>query len=100
MEVSFYDGKKVVFFLYLYKYYYALNRGRYMSTLEGFWMLQWDCRLLYTYWCQLTMVDRAGGYCGAPFKGFRGVTQGCLLSYTIFNVVVDTVVRHYISLVM
>ena len=39
------------------------------------------------------MAARAGGYYGAAFKGERGVTQGDLLSPTIFNVVVDAVVR-------
>ena len=40
------------------------------------------------------MVARAGGYYGTAFKGERGVTQGGPLSPTIFNVVVDAVVRH------
>ena len=41
------------------------------------------------------MVARAGGYYSAPFRGERGVNQGDQLSPTIFNVVVDTVVRHW-----
>ena len=41
------------------------------------------------------MVARAGGYYGAAFTGARGVTQGDPLSPTIFNVVVDAVVRHW-----
>ena len=41
------------------------------------------------------MVARAGGYYGEAFKGARGVTQGDLLSPTIFNVVVYAVVRHW-----
>ena len=43
------------------------------------------------------MVARAGGYYGEAFKGARGVTQGDPLSPTIFNVVVDAVVRHWIE---
>ena len=39
------------------------------------------------------MVARAGGYYGTAFKGARGVTHGDPLSPTIFNVVVDAVVR-------
>ena len=42
------------------------------------------------------MVARAGGYYGEAFKGDRGVTHGDPLSPTIFNVVVDAVVRHWI----
>ena len=41
------------------------------------------------------MVARAGGYYGMEFRGERGLTQGDLLSPTIFNVVVDVVVRHW-----
>ena len=44
------------------------------------------------------MVARAGGYYGTGFKGARGVTQGDPLSPTIFNVVVDSVVRHWVTL--
>ena len=43
------------------------------------------------------MVARAGGYYGEAFKGARGVTQVDPLSRTIFNVVVDAVVRHWID---
>ena len=42
------------------------------------------------------MAERAGGYYGTAFRGDRGVTQGDPLSPTIFNVVVDAVVRHWL----
>ena len=43
------------------------------------------------------MVARAGGYYREEFKKARGVTQGDPLSPTIFNVVLDAVVRHWIE---
>ena len=43
------------------------------------------------------MVARAGGYYKTAFQGERGVTQGDPLSPTIFNVVVDAVVRHWVT---
>ena len=43
------------------------------------------------------MAERSGGYYGTAFKGVRGVTQGDPLSPTIFNVVVDAVVRHWLE---
>ena len=43
------------------------------------------------------MVVRAGGYYGTYFWGERGMTQGNPLSPTIFNVVVDAVVRHWVT---
>ena len=56
-------------------------------------------RLLQTYWERLTMVARAGGYFGRPFKGHQCVTHGDPLSPTIFNVVADAVIRHWLMLV-
>ena len=44
------------------------------------------------------MVAQAGSYYGKGFKGERGVTQGDPISPTIFNVVVDAVVRHWLQL--
>ena len=44
-----------------------------------------------------TMAARSGGYYGTAFKGDRGVTQGDPLSPTLFNVVVDAVVRHWLE---
>ena len=43
------------------------------------------------------MVAQAGGYYGTTFRGKRGVIQGNPLSPTIFNVVVDVVVRHWVQ---
>ena len=43
------------------------------------------------------MVARVGGYYRAAFKEACGVTQGDPLSPTIFNVVVDAVVRHWVT---
>ena len=44
------------------------------------------------------MIARAGGYYGTAFKGARGVTQGNPLSPTIFNVLVDVVFCHWVTL--
>ena len=46
------------------------------------------------------MVARLGGYYGKAFKGARGVTQGDPLSPTIFNVVVDAVVSHWVTMAL
>jgi hypothetical protein len=50
-------------------------------------------------WHNATMVARASGCYGDPFKAGRGVTQGGPLSPTRFNVVVDAVIRHWLSIV-
>ena len=45
------------------------------------------------------MVVRVGGYFGDPLKGQHGMTQGDPLLPTMFNVVVDVVLRHWVSVV-
>ena len=79
------------------KAYDTLDRSTCLDILEGYDVGPSARRLLKTYWHRLTMVARAGGYYGEVFKGARGVTQGDPLSPTIFNVVVDAVVRHWIE---
>ena len=51
-------------------------------------------RLLRRYCERLNVVEWEGGYYGEPFRGERGVIQGDPLLPTIFNVVVNAVVRH------
>ena len=46
------------------------------------------------------MVARSEGYYGDAFKGDQGVMQGDPLSPTIFNVVVDAVVRHWVTMAL
>ena len=46
------------------------------------------------------MVASSGGYYGADFKGYRGVTHGDPLYPTIFNLVVDVVVRHWVAVIV
>ena len=46
------------------------------------------------------MVARAGGYYREAFKGSQGVMQGDPLSPTIFNVVVDAVVCHWVKMAL
>ena len=43
------------------------------------------------------MVDQSGGYYGTEFQSFRGLTQGDSISSTIFNVVLNAVVRHWVE---
>ena len=86
-----------VIFLDLTKAYNALDRSRCLGILEGYGIGPGARRLLRNYWRHLTMAARSGGYYGTAFKGERGVTQGDPLSPTLFNVVVDAVVRHWLE---
>ena len=85
-------------FLDLTKSYDALDRSRSLEILKGCGVGDRLQRLLREYWDKTMMVARAGGYSRKGFKGGRGVTKGDPLSPTIFNVVVDAVVRHWITI--
>ena len=92
-------------FLDLHKVYNSLDKDRGLKILEIYGVGPSACGLLSTYWGQLTIVSCAGGYCvggyfGTVFKGDWGRTKGDLLSLTISNVVVDAVVRHWLSMVI
>ena len=84
-----------VILLDLHKAYDALDRFRCLDILKGYGVGPRARRILQTYWRRLTMVVRSGEYYGTAFKGEHGVTQGDPLYPTIFNVVLDAVVRHW-----
>ena len=77
----------------------ALDRSRCLDILEGYGLGPRALCLLFRYWKRLQMVVRTGGYYGETFRGERDVTQREPLPPTIFNVVVDVVVRHWEFLV-
>ena len=87
-----------VIFLDLTKAYDALDRSRSLGIIKGYGVGERVRRLLTVYWERTTMAARAGSYYGKGFKGESGVTQGDPLSPTIFNVVVDAVVRHWLQI--
>ena len=87
-----------VVFLGLTKAYDALERSRSLEILKGYGVGERVRKMLREYWERTTMVARAGSYYGKGFMVGRGVTQGDPLSPTIFNVVVDAVVRHWLTI--
>ena len=56
-------------------------------------------RIIWHYWYHLSIVDRVGRYYGTPLKVHRRVTQVDHLPLTIFNMVVDVVIYHWVTLV-
>ena len=44
-------------------------------------------------------MTRSGGYFGIMFKGYRVVAQGYLLSPTLFNEVMDSDIRNWVTVV-
>ena len=68
--------KAVLFevFLDLYKAYNALDRDRCLDILAAYGVDPRMIRLIRTLWDRLTMVYRASGSFGIPFKGYRCIT--------------------------
>ena len=75
-----------VLLLDLHKSYDSMDWYICLEILASYGFISRTLRILHTYWDQLTMVARAGGYFGLPFKGYRGVTQGDPLSPTLLKV--------------
>ncbi len=53
-------------------------------------------RLIRRFWDDPVLVCQAGGNYRAPFKAYRGVTQGGPLLLKLFNILVDAVVHECI----
>ena len=56
------------FFLEIHNAYDDLDWDRCLEILVVYGVCPRKIRLLWTYWYRLTVVDRAGGYFGLPFK--------------------------------
>jgi exonuclease III len=80
-------------FLDLSKAYDTLDRTRTLQILQDYGTGTKILRLITKFWDSLTIVAKQSGYHGEPFRSERGTTQGDIVSPTIFNVVVDAVVR-------
>ena len=83
----------------LHKAYDTLDWGICLKIIVAYGVGPRAFQLLRKYWDRLTMVARAGGYFGLPLKGYCGMTQGDPLSPTLFNVVVDAFIRHWVTVV-
>ena len=80
-------------FLDLSKAYDALDRGRTLEILAAYGVGENVLRLLANFWNEHKATPRQEGCYGDPIDVGRGCTQGDVDSPTIFNVVVDAILR-------
>ena len=83
----------------LHNSYYDMDRDRCLDILGGYGIGPQNLRLLRKYWYRLTIVSQTSEYYGAPFKGYQGIQKEHPLFPTIFNVVVDAVIRKWLEIV-
>lgn len=84
-------------FLDLSKAYDTLDRDRTLRILQEIGLGPSLRRLLRNYWKSQEIVPKQNGYHGRPFHATRGVTQGDIISPMLFNIVVDVIVRYWLS---
>ena len=82
-------------FLDLKMAYDAMDRKRCLEILEGAGVGPKIWRILKNFGDKAELACRASGHHGRVFKAWRGVTQGSPLSPTIFNLMVDSIVREW-----
>ena len=82
-------------FLDLSKAYDALDRQRTLQILTAYGVGPATRRLLNRFWSTQRVVPRQAGFLGDPFHATRGVTQGDVISPSIFNIVVDAIIREW-----
>ena len=72
-----------------------MDRGRCLEILEDCGVGPKAKRLIKAFWDNGVLVCKAPGCFGLPFKAGRGVTQDSLVSPTIFNLMVDAIIREW-----
>ena len=80
-------------FLDLRKAYDTVDKERLLEILEGYGVGPNVLGLHKFYWDHQCCVSKCGKYHGETFVPYRGATQGGAVSPTLFNILVDAVVR-------
>ena len=82
-------------FLDLHKAYDALDREQTLNTMAYYGVRERMIRLLWQYWKGQKMAARESGYYSDSFGASCGIAQGDPLSLMIFNIAIDSIVRHW-----
>ena len=86
-------------FLNLQKAYDSLDWYRRLKIFAEYNVGPRELHLIWMSWGRITMVAKSGGYHAPPFKICHSITQRYPLSLTIFNMVMDAVIHHWVKVV-
>ena len=91
--------QKTLYFIFLdlWKAYDTVNRERRLEILERYGVGPNVLGLLRFYWNNQPCVAKCVNYHGKTFVLFHGLTQGGVISPTLFNVLIDAVVRKWLA---
>lgn len=84
-------------FLDLRKAFDTVDRSRSLDILEAYGVGPTMLVLIRNYWKHQQCVARQKKFFGPAFQPGQRVTQGGIISGTLFNVLVDTVVWHWLK---
>ena len=85
---------RYIIFLDLTKAYDSIDRARTLEVLKAYGVGPNILHFIKTTWESDKVIPRQAGCYGKEFVTTRGVRQGDVMSPTIFNIVVDAVVKH------
>ena len=85
-------------FLDMHKTYDTIYYGCIMMTMEVYGAVPCMCRLLAVLWDQQEVVTHQNGYHGPHFKSTWWKTEGRLIFPTLFNFIVNNVVRKLLAM--
>jgi hypothetical protein len=82
-------------FLDLTKAYDTLDRDRMLQLLHAYGVGPNICQIIDNIWSNDTLILKQHQYYAQAMQTSRGVRQGDIMSPTLFNIMVDAVVREY-----
>ena len=77
-----------------------MDRDRLLITLEVYVAGPRLCRILETFWDFQQVVLRQNSFHGTSFPITRGKMQGGTVSPTMFNMVVDNVIKTWLFMIV
>ena len=95
MQLAKKEGKTLyMVFLDLKKAYDSVERGKILELLKNYGVGNNIINIIRNMWTNDMIVPKRKKYYGPAFLSERGVKQGDVISPTIFNIMIDAVLRH------